>query len=1332
MGQRGNGGYVNGKLDEVMIWNRSLSSTEIQQVYNPYQGCTSSSQCNDTKDVCTGGSCEYISIPGCCTSDSQCNDSNVCTKDVCTGGSCEYISIPGCCTSDSQCNDSNVCTTEFCAGGSCAYALKPNCCTSSSQCNDSNACTNDVCAGGSCTNVPITCNVGYTCNSAGQCVPSTSTWQTGLVSWWKLNGNASDSIGTNHGTVNGATLTSTGCKSGQCYSFDGVNDYVNIKNPGNVFDGKNITLSAWVVYNRGNDYQRIIDRGYANQFSFWISTSPQLGLSLDTLGTDIDSSSSCKILPGVLTHIVYVYDSETVWMYKNGVYCSSLTSASGVLDSSTNDIRIGARVDTGSNRYWNGSLDEVMVWNRVLSSTEIQQVYNSFSACTPNCAGKVCGSDGCGGSCGSYGGGCPTGYICQTNGTCIRNIEIIRCDNSETNINSDSSLNIFFVGSGYDSNQLFCKDKCNLTDFSKVLENDIYRFLYNDNKTQGFGLLTIEPFKPNLDKLNIYMLTSPINCDYKVNRYCFFNFREQVANLCAAYNPDDYIYVIIGYDDSETFGLGGGTPSYYSVSHRKGQHEFEDTVSVFIHEFGHSLGLHDLYLPAYQNWDPQVMVNSSSIPNCDNTPGCPKWCKGKALPPFQTVCSNFLNKEDCIAHSTDLECLWFDELEPYFKTRCVRNADYQNHNIGTECINGTGCYWGCATAGYRPVSPNNFADRFSQTIDSSGKKHIYEPVSEKFIRDIFNCCYPQSCTQYDSNYCRNFSRTYPQYERCSNPAISGCKVCTSISQCDDNDTCTTDSCTNNLCAYTLITSCTNNDGCCPTGCTSVNDNDCQIAVSCNNNGNCDIYIGETCANCVADCGCSLGYTCNSAGQCIPSTPAWQTGMVSWWKLNGDASDSVGTNHGTVNGATLTSTGCKSGQCYSFDGVNDYLNTPSSQFLPLIGKPYTFSAWVNDNSSVATLDTTYHRISRGGTPNNRIFYIQESTSGTVRQVTSGNVSNGWHHLVATSNGAGTWNIYLDGVLSNGGTTISSSSSVYTTNTGNLYIGQRGNGGYVNGKLDEVMVWNRVLSSTEIQQVYNLYSACTPNCAGKVCGADPVCGTSCGSCSTGQTCNSAGQCVPSTPAWQTGLVSWWKLNGDMSDSIGTNHGTVNGATLTSTGCKSGQCYSFDGVNDYLNLPSSQFLPLIGKPYTFSAWINDNTTAATLTSPFHRIISFANGAINIQLGLANTGGTPNNRIFYIQESSVTSNARQITLGNVSNGWHHVVATSNGAGAWSIYLDGVLSNGGTALSSGSTVYTTNTGLLYMGQRGNGGFVNGLLDEIMVFNRSLNSTEIQQIYNSF
>lgn len=145
--------------------------------------------------------------------------------------------------------------------------------------------------------------------------------------------------------------------------------------------------------------------------------------------------------------------------------------------------------------------------------------------------------------------------------------DIVKCDSSTVATDPEKSLNIFFVGAGYSQDQLFCKDKCNLTDFSKILENDIYLLLYSENKTQGFGLLTIEPFNQNINKIKIYVLTSTMDCDYKTDPYCFFNFKDQIGRSCPAYNPNDHIYILIGYDDPESFHLGGGSP-HYSASHR--------------------------------------------------------------------------------------------------------------------------------------------------------------------------------------------------------------------------------------------------------------------------------------------------------------------------------------------------------------------------------------------------------------------------------------------------------------------------------------------------------------------------------------------------------------------------------------------------------------------------------------------------------------------------------------------------------------------------------------------------------------------------------------------
>jgi hypothetical protein len=74
----------------------------------------------------------------------------------------------------------------------------------------------------------------------------------------------------------------------------------------------------------------------------------------------------------------------------------------------------------------------------------------------------------------------------------------------------------------------------------------------------------------------------------------------------------------------------------------------------------------------------------------------------------------------------------------------------------------------------------------------------------------------EACT---SNTCSNGACTFT--------SISNCKACTLSFQCEDNDSSTTSSCSNGKCVYTKITSCTSNDGYCPSGCTAVNDNDCS-------------------------------------------------------------------------------------------------------------------------------------------------------------------------------------------------------------------------------------------------------------------------------------------------------------------------------------------------------------------------------------------------------------------------------------------------------------------------------------------------------------------------
>lgn len=202
------------------------------------------------------------------------------------------------------------------------------------------------------------------------------SWQSGMVSWWKLDGDTTDSVGIYNGTVNGATSTNVGCKFGSCYSFNGLNNYINVSTLGAstsaVFDAPGeITLSAWIKPNVIS-WQGIIGTGVVK---LHINSGPGMKLTMYyPSGTRVDESFSAPIVAGTWQHVAMTYDRTTgnLSAYLNGENIFSKTYAG--LDLSV----VGDSFAIGQNwgDYFNGSIDEAMAWNRALSPLEIQDVYN--------------------------------------------------------------------------------------------------------------------------------------------------------------------------------------------------------------------------------------------------------------------------------------------------------------------------------------------------------------------------------------------------------------------------------------------------------------------------------------------------------------------------------------------------------------------------------------------------------------------------------------------------------------------------------------------------------------------------------------------------------------------------------------------------------------------------------------------------------------------------------------------------------------------------------------------------------------------------------------------
>ena len=203
--------------------------------------------------------------------------------------------------------------------------------------------------------------------------------------------------------------------------------------------------------------------------------------------------------------------------------------------------------------------------------------------------------------------------------------------------------------------------------------------------------------------------------------------------------------------------------------------------------------------------------------------------------------------------------------------------------------------------------------------------------------------------------------------------------------------------------------------------------------------------------------------------------------------------------------------------------------------------------------------------------------------------------------------------------------------------------------------------------------------------------------------------------------SGLVDWWKAEGNAYDSIGTNNGTL-GSGAGFTNGEVGQAFYFNGTSSsYVSIPDSPSLDSVTNSITIELWLKANQT--NVDSNWESVVSKGGAAWEIQTaGGAKTAG------FYMggpNPSYVTGSQ------NVADGqWHHVAATYDGTNIC-LYVDGTLDVSTPA--TGSIVqnsYPMGIGYNAKGCCGSPAyFYNGRVDEVSLYHRALTASEIQAIY---
>jgi hypothetical protein len=476
------------------------------------------------------------------------------------------------------------------------------------------------------------------------------------------------------------------------------------------------------------------------------------------------------------------------------------------------------------------------------------------------------------------------------------------------------------------------------------------------------------------------------------------------------------------------------------------------------------------------------------------------------------------------------------------------------------------------------------------------------------------------------------------------------------------------------------------------------------------------------------------FVTNVATAQIPSN-----GLVGYWPFNGNANDESGNgNNGTVNGATLTTDRFgNANSAYSFDGTTHEIVVPNSPSLNFeTANAFTISYWVSvssigvdwENESFVMIKQTSGGSQQDGF-NASISYLYSSScriqnGPSTPSFTFGSPFNTFPlqtwvfvcHVYDGSHGK----TYHNNILVGDAT----GSALAGNNSADLRFGKpevvSTTGRGLNGKIDDISIYNRALTPTEITQLHSNPTstvACTP-----FLGEDQtVCAGTSVTLNASSAPSSVAACQTLPANLQTGLVGYWPFCGNANDASGNgNNGTVNGATLTTDRFgNANSAYGFEsnfievnGIN--LSLTSN---------YAVSLWVNPSSFVEGYTAAFELNQNTSCNS-NPLLGFWQSGN-----LIYHTCGNINNSVSLGSFSSIQNSWnHYIIQLINGS--TQVYKNGV------QITSGSISWPNIfANKLTIGNNGNLGQAphnlpwHGKIDDFSIYNRALTLAEIQQLY---
>lgn len=187
------------------------------------------------------------------------------------------------------------------------------------------------------------------------------------TTWNDLSGN-----GVNLTLTNGPTWSSS---DGGYFLFDGTNDFLSNWTYGSsIFSSSQFTYQAVLNYSGKTAYNNIFDTYNSVNPMMWVDPNNKLELNQAVLVSTLAYNTQ-----NIMVTFVQQNANPGLRLYINDTLVGTLTTAQGTIPNSR--FNFFRRESAG--QYYKGRSYSLLIYNKVLSSTEITQNYNSFKARFP-------------------------------------------------------------------------------------------------------------------------------------------------------------------------------------------------------------------------------------------------------------------------------------------------------------------------------------------------------------------------------------------------------------------------------------------------------------------------------------------------------------------------------------------------------------------------------------------------------------------------------------------------------------------------------------------------------------------------------------------------------------------------------------------------------------------------------------------------------------------------------------------------------------------------------------------------------------------------------------